>query len=306
MKMKSLFAFAAVGLLGLTACSNDNDFPLSEEAGQEMRFQVDVNSLQTRASHADASIFNDFGISITSATGNQGYNWNNVQVVASGIGQSRTWAPIQPMYWKYGKQTVNVLAYTPFNADAPAGLVQTKKFPVSVSVQQGPNEYESDVLVYKGTGINPVDVNGSFKALEIPFQHVMSQLNVNVTFQGYSQAAIEAVNQITLGGTVLKGNCNFSKLPIKVTSNNIAATPITVAKSGGENQTVAYSAILVPQTVKSGKLTVAFSIDGWDYTWTSAQEYTFVENTSYTLNITANDSNTTAASIQSRAWSVNR
>ena len=305
MKKKSLFAFVAVGLWGLTACSNDKDFPQLEETREEVCFQVDVNSLQARASHADASTFDDFGISIVSASGNQNYDWNNVKVTASGTETSRTWTPAQSMYWKYGQQTIDVLAYTPFKANV-ANLAQNTKLPVSVSAQQGPEKYESDFLVYKEKGINPVTSDGKFNTLDVNFKHVMSQLNINLTFQGYSEAAISDVKRIKLGGTVLKGTCNFTKTKTLVAPTKDAAAVITVEKAGKTQQTVAYTAILVPQTVKSGNLSVSFSIDGWDYTWKSTETYTFEENTSYTLNITAKDSNTIAASIQSRAWGVNR
>lgn len=305
MKTKSLFAFAAVGLLGLTACSNDKDFPQSEEVGQEMHFLVGVNSLQARASHADASTFNDFGISIVSASGNQNYDWNNVKVTASGTGNSRTWTPAQSMYWKYGQQTIDVLAYTPFKANV-ANLAQNKNFAVNVSAQQGPKEYGSDFLVYKEEGINPVNGNGKFNTLDVNFKHAMSQLNINLTFQGYTEAAISAVKRIKLGGTVLNGTCNFTKTNALVEPTKDAAAVITVEGSKTKQQTVTYSAILVPQTVKAGNLSISFSIDGWDYTWNSTEAYTFAENTSYTLNITANDSKAAAAAIQSKAWNSNR
>ena len=306
MKTKSLFALATVSLWGLTACSNDKDFPQSEEVGQEVSFQVGVNSLQTRASHANASTFNDFGISITSASGNQNYNWDNVKVTASGTETDRTWTPEQSMFWKYGQQTLNVLAYTPFKANAPAHLVQATHFPVSVASQQGPAEYTSDFLVYKGTGINPISSDGTFKPLDVTFQHAMSQLNINLTFQGYTEDAINAVQQITVNGTVLNGTCDFTKTSNLIAPTKDAAELITADMTSKDKQTVTYPVILVPQTVEAKKLSISFNIDGWDYTWTSAQAYTFVENTSYTLNITANGSKTMAAAIQSKAWNANR
>ena len=305
MKTKSLFVFAAVSLWGLTSC-NDENLPQPEETKQEVCFQVGVKSLLTRASHTNASTFNDFGISITSASGNQNYNWNNVKISALGEGSSRTWKPSQSMYWKYGQQTLNVLAYTPFNADVTEDLAQYTNFPVSVAVQQGPTEYASDFLVYHASGLNPVDSDGKFNALDINFQHAMSQVKVNLTFLGYTDEAIDAVKQITLNGTTLNGTCDFTKTSALVSPLAQSASPITINMSEKKDQTVTFPAILIPQTVKSGQLTISFNIDGWDYIWTSPETYTFAENTSYTLNITANDQKTTAATIQSTAWNTNR
>ena len=306
MKTKTIFAFATLSLVGLTACSNDKDFPKSEEANQEVCLHVDVNSLSTRASHADASTFDDFGISIASASGNQNYNWNNVKVTASDSGDNRTWKPTQSMSWKSGNQTINVLAFTPYNADAPDNLIKNKNFPISVSVQQGPTEYGSDFLVYKKSNFNPVIHNNNFKAIEVNFRHAMSQLNVNLTFKGYTDDAIKKATPIQLEGTIVEGICDFTQESTWVKTGNTQPKRITVNKSNTTVPTVSYSAILVPQTIKAGKLTIAFSIDGWNYIWTSTRDYTFVENTSYTLNITADDNKTTATAIQSRAWNNNR
>ena len=76
-------------------------------------------------------------------------------------------------------------------------------------------------------------------------------------------------------------------------SNN--AGTITKAKA-------TYEAILIPQTIASGKFTVSFKVDGKLYEWAYNQELTLVPTTAYTLKLIAGDDKVQPVSFSVAAW----
>ena len=63
-----------------------------------------------------------------------------------------------------------------------------------------------------------------------------------------------------------------------------------------------YEAILIPQTIESGKFTVSFKVDGKLYEWAYDKELTLVPTTAYTLKLTAGDDKVQPVSFSVAPW----
>ena len=75
----------------------------------------------------------------------------------------------------------------------------------------------------------------------------------------------------------------------------------TAGTAESKHSKAKYEAIVVPQTIAAGALTVSFKIGNRSFSWTNTQAYTLEQGKQYTLPLTVGNDGVTAGS---RAFSV--
>lgn len=93
--------------------------------------------------------------------------------------------------------------------------------------------------------------------------------------------------------------------PTPITPLHTSATAFSKDADGNITKASAtYEAILIPQTIESGKFTVSFKVDGKLYEWVYNNEagLTLAPNTAYTLKLIAGDDKVQPASFSVAAW----
>ena len=94
---------------------------------------------------------------------------------------------------------------------------------------------------------------------------------------------------------------NYSGDPTPISPFRTGTKPYS--KTDGK-ASATYEAILIPQTIESGKFTVSFKVDGKLYELTYNQELTLAPTTAYTLKLTAGDDKVQPVSFSVAPWGV--
>lgn len=170
-----------------------------------------------------------------------------------------------------------IAAYTPWSENSDRNSVTILDDQSSVE-----NIRKSDFLYAEGTNAT-IENN----ALNLTFDHRLSQLIVNYTYTG----GLDAVNAPT-NVKVLNQPLTYSKTDNTwgVSGNtNSEITPLVNHKSGNDGSTGTIEAILVPHTVESGTEFMTFTINGIPYTVSASKDKNWLfgpgENTTINLSI---------------------
>lgn len=207
------------------------------------------------------------------------------------------WSASSKLYWADESSPVTYSAafypghpFTAFDFTDGASLT----LPTDQSTQAKLNS--ADLLAIPATVTKYSDsVDGE---LSVALSHGLSIVNFTLTLSEpfFDQGIGTTSNPVT--DLVIKGSrCAFTYMPqtgevIAKAGSEASITPLTgeydhgtsIAKASHAN----YEAILVPQTLLPGELTVSFRIDGETYDWSNADEIKLECGKSYNLNVGMN------------------
>lgn len=308
----SFYAFAALAAMTLAGCNNDEDFASGNyPADNVVRVTAGVDNLISRAAYT-ADNLEEFGLCIHNAA-EANYSYNNFKVTKSVDG---TWSPASQMLWQNATQPVTIVAYAPYyDSSNSGGEVWNKPaFPVIIGTDQSVDTDNSDFLFYKKTGFVPENDLNAKGAVDITFKHMLSQVNLTVTlgteFNKPTTLTTNPIQNLTIGGTIPSGTCNFGAEAPSVAVNASART-VEVTPTNGDFKAPAdetkygvasYSAILIPQTVEAGKFTVSFAIGEKTYKWVATEAVTLESGKKHELELTVGKDIVLAGDITTSAW----
>ncbi len=157
----------------------------------------------------------------------------------------------------------------------------------------------SDHLYYYSTTVTP----SSDGTIIIPFDHVMSKLEVKVTLR--NQFGASEANPIT--SAIVFGSATSATYTIAEAtqwSEPSAASDITPCLSAynSTNRIATYEAILIPQEIAASTFGVKVTIDGKSYTWKSADPITLQGGMKYTLDLTLGKNELTLNTLSVGNW----
>ena len=95
---------------------------------------------------------------------------------------------------------------------------------------------------------------------------------------------------------------NYSGDPTPISPYFIGTTPYSKTAGVITKASATYEAILIPQTIASGKFTVSFRVDGKLYEWSYNKELTLASTTAYTLKLIAGDDKVQPVSFSASPW----
>ena len=324
MRFKNIF-FAAAAAMALTACSSDDAIETVQQKSQfpedgVMRFTtnlVDPTAALTRASITGSDVNQNgqqFQVKIVNPTSATYSYFNTVQY------DGTEWTPINRMLWQNDQQAITVTAaYKQGKAFSNDEFVNGVNLTVAADQSSQANLNAQDLLTMPTKQINNPSTETTLMQngkLVINFYHALSKLDVKLELMDqffHSNQNTANISDVKISGT----NLGYTFKPV-VTANvndgtvTAAATPVagdilpmkgtcTDGTADSKHSTATYEAIVVPQEIAAGQLTVSFKIGTRSFSWTNTTAYTLEQGKQYTLPLTVGSDVVTAPT---RAFSV--
>ena len=178
---------------------------------------------------------------------------------------------------------------------------------------------KADLLAMPITSVNP-DKSG----IVVAFKHTMSKINLTIElgreYEFSKEDVDKKITDVKIDGSKVEASFSFNYSnsttvpPFNFENHSGDPTPISPYRTGTTpysktngvitKASATYEAILIPQTIESGKFTVSFKVDGKLYEWVYNNEagLTLDPSTAYTLKLIAGDDKVQPASFSVAAW----
>lgn len=306
--MKHQILALAVAALSFTACTNEDNISQDFLSDTPIKLNVSVDEPTTRAGYSDADKPTGFILEVQHDI--YRYDKYNYLVWAKKVGDSwKTYKPDETlkggtdeevtMLWANMNDKVDVTAFTNLGT-------------ITIPTDQTSDDQlkEADVLYMPFTKYTPTN-----KGITVNLQHAMSKINLTIELGSEYEFSKEDVDlkitDVKIDGSLVSGDLasgginNVYGDPTPITPLHTSATAFSKDADGNITKASAtYEAILIPQTIESGKFTVSFKVDGKLYEWVYNNEagLTLAPNTAYTLKLIAGDDKVQPASFSVAAW----
>ena len=321
MRFKNIF-FAAAAAMALTACSSDDEqqsFVSQFPEDGVMRFTtnlVDPTIATTRASITGSDVNQNgqqFQVKIVNPTSATYSYFNTVQYDGS------EWTPVNSMLWQNDQQSITVTAaykqdktFTDYEFVVGANLTVAADQSTEALLKQ------QDLLTMPTKTIANPSIEETLMQngkLVINFYHALTKLDVTLELKDeFYPANIQAtdITDVKISGTNLGYNFKAMETANEnygtVTATASTAADIlpsqyefTAGTAESKHSMAKYEAIVVPQEIAAGQLTVSFKIGTRSFSWTNTTAYTLEQGKQYTLPLTVGKDGVTAGS---RAFTV--
>jgi len=320
MNIKNIF-FAAAAAMALTACSSDDEQSFVSQFPEDgvMRFTtnlVDPTAVTTRASITGNDVNQNgqqFQVKIVNPTSAQYSYFNTVQY------DGTEWASYTRMLWQNDQQSITVTAaYKQGKTFSDYDFIVGANLTVAADQSTEAKLKQQDLLTMPTKTIANPSIEETLMQngkLVINFYHALTKLDVTLDLNDeFYPANIQAsdITEFTIKGTnagyqfkaMETANENYGTVTVTAsTAADILANQynFTAGTAKSKHSTAKYEAIIVPQTIAAGQLTVSFKIGNRSFSWTNTQAYTLEQGKQYTLPLTVGNDGVTAGS---RAFTV--
>ena len=306
--MKHQILALAVAALSFTACTNEDNISQDFLADTPIKLNVSVDEPTTRAGYSDADKPTGFILEVQHDI--YRYDKYNYLVWAKKVGDSwKTYKPDETlkggtdeevtMLWANMNDKVDVTAFTNLGT-------------ITIPTDQTSDDQlkEADVLYMPFTKYTPTN-----KGITVNLQHAMSKINLTIELGSEYEFSKEDVDlkitDVKIDGSLVSGDLasgginNVYGDPTPITPLHTSATAFSKDADGNITKASAtYEAILIPQTIESGKFTVSFKVDGKLYEWAYNNEagLTLDPTIAYTLKLIAGDDKVQPVSFSVAEW----
>ena len=320
MRFKNIF-FAAAAAMALTACSSDDEQSFVSQFPEDgvMRFTtnlVDPTAVTTRASITGSDVNQNgqqFLVKIVNPTSATYSYFNTVQYDGS------EWTPVNRMLWQNDQQSITVTAaYKQGKTFSDYDFIAGANLTVAADQSTEAKLKQQDLLTMPTKTIANPSIEETLMQngkLVINFYHALTKLDVTLDLNDeFYPANIQAsdITEFTIKGTnagyqfkaMETANENYGTVTVTAsTAADILANQynFTAGTAESKHSTAKYEAIIVPQTIAAGQLTVSFKIGTRSFSWTNTTAYTLEQGKQYTLPLTVGKDGVTAGS---RAFTV--
>ena len=312
--MKHQILAFAVAALSFTACSNEDNISQDFLADTPIKLNVSVDEPTTRAGYSSTELPEGFGLTVQHYLDSDPENRDDkysYQVWVKKVGDS--WKTYKldeetlvgtdeevTMLWANMNDKVDVMAFT-----------RDEYFTITIPTDQTSDEQlkQADVLHMPSTPYPPKK-NG----ITVNLQHAMSKINLTIELGSEFEFTKDINNKITdikIDGSLVSRILNSSSdgEQYEVSGDPTPITPLytgetAFSKEAGKitKASATYEAILIPQTIESGKFTVSFKVDGKLYEWTYNKELTLDPTIAYTLKLIAGNDKVQPVSFSVAEW----
>ena len=307
-----MIALAAMTMM-LGSCSDSNsEFSQDYLADTPIKLNVSVDEPTTRAGYSDADKPTGFALFVKHGGQTDKYNY---EVWAEG--EDKNWKTYDlakysndrtkedvTMLW--ANMNDNVTVYAISDVDY---LAKIDKHPTDQTTPDALKK--ADFLAMPQTEVKPTQ-----SGINVEFKHAMSKINLTIELGSEYEFTADVDKKITdvkIDGSMVEAGyyIDFSteKSPLYFYNYSGDPTPISPFRTGTKpysktdgKASATYEAILIPQTIESGKFTVSFKVDGKLNEWAYDKELTLVPTTAYTLKLTAGDDKVQPVSFSVAAW----
>jgi len=321
MNIKNIF-FAAAAAMALTACSSDDEQSFVSQFPEDgvMRFTtnlVDPTIATTRASITGNDVNQNgqqFQVKIVNPTSAQYSYFNTVQY------DGTEWTPINRMLWQNDQQSITVTAaYKQGKTFSDYDFIVGASLTVAADQSTEAKLKQQDLLTMPTKTIANPSIEQALMQngkLVINFYHALTKLDVtlelNDEFFAAGQNNASDITKFTISGT----NAGYQFKATETANENYGTVTVTASTAAdilpnqynftagtdeSKHSMAKYEAIVVPQQIAAGALTVSFKIGTRSFSWTNTEAYTLEQGKQYTLPLTVGNDGVTAGS---RAFTV--
>ena len=270
-----MIALAAISMM-LGSCSDSNsEFSQDYLADTPIKLNVSVDEPTTRAGYSSTVLPEGFWLDVVHYLDSD----HNVpdskylyQVWVKKVGDSwKTYKPDEEtwvgtdeevtMLWANMNDQVEVMAYT-----------NIQNFTIPTDQTSDEQLKQADVLYMPPTWYTPTE-----RSINVNLQHAMSKINLTIELGSefeFTEDINKKITDIKIDGSLvsdwftLDGQHQTEGNPQTITPFYTGATPFSKDANGTITKASAtYEAILIPQTIASGKFTVSFKVEGKLYEW---------------------------------------
>lgn len=312
-----MIALAAISMM-LGSCSDSNsDFSQDYLADTPIKLNVSVDEPRTRAGYSDADKPTGFALRVLHDT--YGYDKYNYTVWAEG--GDKNWKTYDltkystdgtkedvTMLWANMKDNVTVYAISDVDY-----LEKIDKHPTDQTTPDALKK--ADFLAMPNTQVAPTQ-----DGINVAFKHTMSKINLTIELGSEYEFSKEDVDlkitDVKIDGSMVKAGYALNSStdnpqfefhnhygdPTPISPYHTGTTPYSKTNGVITKASATYEAILIPQTIESGKFTVSFKVDGKLYEWAYNQELTLDPTIAYTLKLIAGDDKVQPVSFSVAKW----
>ena len=315
--MKHQIFALAVAALSFTACTNEDNISQDYLADTPIKLNVSVDEPTTRAGYSSTELPEGFGLTVVHyldsdhdvPDGKYTYEvwakkvgdiWKTYKTYELDDGTLGVTDEEVTMLWANMNDQVEVMAYT-----------KIQNFTIPTDQTSDEQLKQADVLYMPPTWYTPTPTE---RSINVNLQHAMSKINLTIELGSefeFTEDICKKITDVKIDGSLvsdwfyLDGQHHTEGNPQTITPFYTGAIPFSKDANGTITKASAtYEAILIPQTIASGKFTVSFKVDGKLYEWVYNNEagLTLASNTAYTLKLIAGDDKVQPASFSVAAW----
>lgn len=311
--MKHHFLALAVAALSFTACTNEDNISQDFLADTPIKLNVSVDEPTTRAGYSNAELPEGFWLDVI-------HYLDSDHNVPDGTYTYQVWAKKVGDIWKtykldenYGVTDEEVTMLWANMNDQVEVMAYTKIQNFTIPTDQTSDEQlkQADVLYMPPTWYTPTPTE---RSINVNLQHAMSKINLTIELGSefeFTEDINKKITDVKIDGSLvsdwftLDGKHHTEGNPRTITPFYTGATPFSKDANGVITKASAtYEAILIPQTIASGKFTVSFKVDGKLYEWVYNNEagLTLDPTIAYTLKLIAGDDKVQPASFSAAKW----
>ena len=311
-----MIALAAMTMM-LGSCSDSNsEFSQDFLADTPIKLNVSVDEPTTRAGYSDADKPTGFGLAVWHDINNDNDKYNYY-----------VWAEWEDNNWK----TYDLIPYMTNGTKREVNLlwanmndnvtITATSYNEDDTIRNHPtNQTTLDSLKKADFLSTPTtEVAPTKSGINVEFKHTMSKINLTIELGDeyeFTEDVDKKITDVKIDGSKVKASFEIhsstkdpqfsfytsSDDPTSISPFRTGTTPYSKTNGTITKATATYEAILIPQTIASGKFTVSFKVDGKLYEWTYNQELTLAPTTAYTLKLTAGDDKVQPVSFSVAPW----
>ena len=318
---------ASAAILSLAACNKTVTEPVQSQFPEDgvMRFTtnlVDPTIATTRASITGSDVNQNgqqFQVKIVNPTSATYSYFNTVQH------DGTEWVPVNRMLWQNDQQSITVTAaYKQGTTFSDYDFIVGANLTVAADQSTEAKLKQEDLLTMPTKTIANPSIEETLMQngkLVINFYHALSKLDVTLDLANefYKNDPklknASDITEFTISGTnagyqfkaMETANENYGTVTVTAsTAADILAnqSAFTAASDADMHSYATYEAIVVPQEIAAGALTVSFKIGTRSFSWTNTEAITLEQGKHYTLPLTVGyDTVTTPAhAFTATAW----
>ena len=312
--MKQTILTIVATTLCIAACTNEDHISQAPLADTPIKLNVSVTNPTTRAGYSNDLLPDTFQLKVCHdrLNDNDKYNYD---IFAEKVGDAwKTYDLMEyvnnnsktevTMLWANMSDNVTVSAYV--------NNILADDFPTDQSDAE--QLKKADILYMPITPFTP-----NKAGIKVEFQHITSKINLTIELGSeyqFTDKIDQKITDVKIGGTIAQisySDDGKGNVIIKAdqTGEVKSITPLCTGTTPFSNNagtitraSASYEAILIPQTIASGKFYVSFKVDGKAYDWYYNEELTLKATNDYELHLTAGSDKVYSAAFSTKPWNV--
>lgn len=296
---KIIFWTMAAFAFLFASCAGEEEVttPANPLKNKPINVDVLVSDIKTRAGYDTDNLPTKFYLTIDQ--GGEDYDYTNVVMKY----EDGKWVAYESdaadankvdMHWAGSEGNITIKAATFSLAKASVSLSALTNQSTAEDIKA------SDHLCYYNNAVRP----SSDGTISIPFDHVMSKLEVKITLRNqYGGSGSNPITSAIVFGSAISATYTIAEAtPWSNKSDASDITPCLSAPYNSAERIANYEAILIPQDIAASTFGVKVTIGDKSYTWKSANSIQLDGGMKYTLDLTLGKNELTLNKLSVGNW----